>query len=799
MITNYLRFAFRSLRRRKGFAILNIGGLVVGMTCSLLIGLDVLHQTSYDKHIDGAESRYRVAFHLAQGNTTYHEASVPFPAAEALQSEFPEIAEVVRVYREDDPPVVQVGNRRFAETRFYFADPGVVEMFALHVTQGRWTDDLNSVLLSRRMSSKYFGSVDPVGQVIRLVGFGDLRVVGVFEDSPVASHVHFDFVTPLQFQLNRWEEAYGQEGREKKWFWTGAHTYIRLQEPSHAAVLLEKLPGFVLRHFPERTRKSVTLTLQPLLDIHLHSQLDNELEPNGSGVYVWLFALIATVILLIACINFVNLTTAEAMIRARELGVRKIIGAQRLQIIGQVLCEAMTASGIAALITILCFEASAELYETVTGTTLALSIWNGKALGLIAAMSVSLGLLSGVYPALFLTRVNPLAIMKGTGSPFGRGGFRQVLVLVQFTISITLLIGIRVIDRQVDLFETASLGFDDEAVIMVKAQEEVNGKWEAFRTELALEPGITATTRMSNVPGEGAYVYRFVPEGGSIEKPASLPLMLIDYDFVQSLDLKMAFGRMIGREFPSDASEAFVINETAARQLGWAGQAVGKKLDLFAAGRNEIGKYGHVVGVIADYHFESLHHEVKPLVLTYADYDLSYYAIKIRSTAPERAISHLESVWKKFCPEKPIEFSFLNQRLDALYRAERGVSTLVRAFSILAVLISCLGLYGLSVHTAERRTKEIGIRKTLGASGQQIFALLSGGFLKPVVAANVIAWPVAYLAAHEWLEQFAYRVSVSPWDLVFGSVIGVVITLITVAYQTVAAAKANPVAALKVE
>lgn len=802
MISMYLKFAARNLFRRKGFAFLNIGGLAIGMTCCLLIGLYVIHQLSYDRHHENGDRLYRVKFQLTQGSNVYREASVPFPTAAALKAEFPEVERAARLYRLDDPPILQVQDRKFAEPRFYFVDPSMLDMMTVTMIRGDKTvfQEPSNVSISQAMADKYFGKAEPLGQVIRMVGVGDFKVAGIHENTPASSHVHFDFIAPLQFQLNLWESWTGQEGREKKWFWTGAWTYVMLRDPTDVASLEAKLPEFVRRYFPERTRNQIELSLQPIRDIHLHSQLDNEIEPTGNFTYVVLFSAIAVAVLLIACINFINLTTAEAVNRARELGVRKIVGAQRGHMIGQILCEALLSSGLAALVTVGSFELSAQIFENLVGSRETLSIWSPGAIVGIIAVTMGVGLVSGLYPAFYLTRVNPLSILNRTERfQFGRGGFRQVLVVAQFTVSITLLIGISVIYRQLDLFDSQSLGFDKDQVVMIKAQNEVDLKWESFRQVLTASSGIAAATRMSNVPGEGAFVYRFVPEGGSIEKPESLPLMLIDYDFTQVLGIGMAGGRTISREFPSDPAEGFLLNETAARQLGWGDQAVGKKLDLFAPGRNEIGKSGRVIGVVKDYHFESLHHAVKPLVFTYAPFGMSHYAIKITGGETRDAIAHLEKTWNEFCPEKPLEFHFLDQRLHALYRSERNASAMVRTFSVIAILVSCLGLYGLSVHTAERRTKEIGIRKTLGATVRQIFVLLSTGFMKPVAVANLLAWPLAYVAASRWLEQFAYHVSLHTGDFIFGTVIGMAITLVTVSYQTWTASTANPVKALKYE
>lgn len=437
------------------------------------------------------------------------------------------------------------------------------------------------------------------------------------------------------------------------------------------------------------------------------------------------------------------------------------------------------------------------------GFEISQSLWNTERLLVLLAAAIAVGLVSGLYPAWYITRVQPVSVLKKAAFTAGGEGFRRVLVGTQFTMAIILLIAIRVIDRQLELLNARSLGFDREQVLSVKAHPGVDAKWEAFRERLLQSPTLLAATQISNVPGEGAFVYRFVPEGGSIEKPASLPLIQTDYDFAETLGIQLIQGRTFDRNHPADHDEAFLINEKAAHHLGWSDDAMGKSIALFAPGRNEIGKKGKIIGVIKDYHFESLHHEVKPLVVTLASFPevdpLPFYVIKAAAGMTTEAIAHMEKTWSAFCPERSVEFSFLDQRIQALYGSEQHISIVVRIFSVIAIVISCLGLYGMAVYVAEKRTKEIGIRKTLGASVGQIFTLLASGFLRPIVIANLLAWPAAYALMHAWLNQFAYRVSPHALDFALGAALALAITLLTISIRTWRAASANPVAALKYE
>lgn len=802
MILNHLKFAFRHLLRRRGFSALNVGGLALGMTCCLMIGLYVTHELQYDRYHERADRLVRVHFKLRQNENVYHEASVPFPAGPALEEAFPAVVKTARLYRYDEPPIVEVDQRRFAESRFYFADPDLLDLFTIHLISGdaRALSDPSNLFISEAMALKYFGPQDPLGRMIRFNGTSSFTVAGVFQNTPTASHVHFDFIAPLQFQFNLWESQTGQEGSEKKWFWTGAWTYALLDDRDHMGAVESGLKEFVLRHFPERTRNDVELGLQSISDIRLHSQLINEIEPTANIAYITLFSAVALAVLIIACINFVNLSTAEASNRVRELGIRRLVGAHQGQLIAQALCESILSSILAAAVTVGLFESSAMVFEYVVGEKLVLSIWNVRTLSIVIAGSLVVGLVSGLYPALLLARTRPLAMVRKS-ERFVPGGdtFRSVLVGAQFTVSIILLVAMAVIYRQLDFFQHRNMGFNKDQVIVVKAQPEVDKKWDAFKESIGRIPGVSSVSRMSNVPGESAFVYRFVPEGGSMERPASLPLLLVDDGFIDAMELTMAEGRAMSREYPSDRETAFWINEQAAREFGWSGHAVGRRMALFAPGRNEIGKEGHVVGVIRDFHFESLHHEIRPLVVTLHSTDMPYYAIRLENGSGSGTIAQVESVWSSFSPENPIEWNFLDGRLRSLYDGERRVSTMVRAFAVLAVVVSCLGLYGLSMHTAERRTKEIGIRKTLGASGRQIFLLLSSGFMKPLAAAHLVAWPAAYVASTMWLDQFAFRISVGAFDLLIGSAAALLVALGTVAHRTLGAAISNPVEALKYE
>ncbi len=803
MFKNYVKIALRNLKKNAAYSFINIAGLAAGLACCILIMLYVLHEISYDEFHSRAGRIFRVRVTLDLNGVLYQEASIPFPAAAAFTRDFPEVEQAVRFYKTDNFPLLEIGDRKFTEERFFFADSSVFAVFDYPLIKGEAKTALrepNSVILSEDMARKYFGAADPLGETLRYNSQFGLKVTGVVKNVPNNTHFKFDFLAPLQFQLNLWENQNGPNGREKQWFWTGAWTYLLLSEPSAAQSVADKLPAFAAKYFPDRIKAGVTLGLQPLADIHLHSRLDNEIEPNSHITYVYIFSATAFLILLIACINFVNLSTAQSGNRVKEVGVRKVAGAERSQLIGQMLGETIIAGLAAMLLAIVLVELLLPAFNQLTERSLSLSqLGSGTGFLLLLSLALSVGLLSGLYPAFFLSRFNPACIFnRAPGAVGGSETLRQALVVAQFAISIILIIGIGAIHRQMRFMQEKELGFDKERVLFVKARPEINAKFEAFRSELMKDSGILGVAGTSNIPGQGVFAYRFVPEGGSLDKPAMLPLLLVDYDFLETAGLKIKRGRGISRTSPSDQAEAFLLNEKAVETLGWKDNPLGKKMELFAPGTNQIGKSGYVVGVIQDFHFESLHHEIKPLVVTYSGWN-DYCAVKIAAGNPAERLAALERVWKTFSPEWPLEYVFLDRKLEQLYGGEHRLAQVANAFAIMAIVLAGLGLFGLSAFSAERRTKEIGIRKVLGASVASIVSLLSGDFAKLVLLANIIAWPAAWYAMNTWLQGFAYRAPLDAWVFVSASAAALGIALLTVSFQSIKAALANPVEALRCE
>lgn len=800
MFRNYFKIAMRNLIKQRVRSLINIGGLALGMACCILISLYVFNEVQYDQH-SKADRIFRVKFSLELNGNTYDEASIPFPAAAAFRSEFPEVLKAVRLYKEDQSVLLSYGDKHFMEERLLFADASLFDVFDMVLLKGNPATALeepSSVILTEETARKYFGDEDPIGKTVRFQNQAELKVTAVAAALPNTSHLKFDAIAPLEFQLNKWKSETGSEGRENKWFWTGSWTYLLLNEPASRMHIQENMPAFVTKYYPDRIKAGVQMELMPLKDIHLYSHLDNELEPNGDIFYVYVFGTIAVLTLLIAGINFVNLTTAQSIDRIKEISIRKIVGAQPAQLVLQVLCEFILASFAALVIAIGIVEIALPYFNWLAGQSLSLDrLHTASGFSILMVSAIAVGLLSGLYPAISFSFFKPGSLLR-SGSWKKKETARKVLVVSQFAVSITLIVAIGIIGRQLTFIKEKNLGFEKEKTLIIKAQSAVNNQYEAFHSDLMRHSNVLSVSGISDVPGEGMSVYRFVPQGGSRETPEALPLLLTDYDLRDAVGIRLKEGRWFSKDNPTDAAEGFILNEAAVSKLGWQGNALGKTMELFGPGTNAIAKSGKIIGVIRDYHFESLHQAVRPLVISIDNY-FSFYAVKIGTGDVKPALTHLETVWSQFSQGWPIEYSFLDSRLDRIYRSEEKLSQLINRFAIIAVVIASLGLFGLSAYAAERRTKEIGIRKVLGAKVPGIVALLSAEYVSMIVVSSLIAWPAAYFLLDRWLNNFAYRISIDHWPFIIAAVSALILGLITVSYHAIKAATANPMESLKYE
>ena len=800
MLKNYLKIAFRNLRKHKGYSFINVTGLAVGIACCLLILLFVQDELSYDRFHKNADKIYRVTEEVNWSGGYENVASIPYSVATALANDFPQIENTCRLYRQNRSVSLRYGDKQFTEEKFFFADPAIFEVFSFTLSEGNPQTALQGatgVVISEAIAQKYFGDENPIGKILEYQNNQTLTVTGVLNPIPENSHLKFDFLAPFEFNA-------GVRQFEQNWYWTAFWTYLVLPDAQTAENLENQLPNFVEKYFPESIREGTMLSLQKLTDIHLYSQLNNEVEANGNIIYIYVFSAIALLVLLIACINFMNLATARSAKRAKEVGLRKVLGAYRSNLIKQFLGEAMLMSVFAVVLGLGIVELCLPVFNGLVDKSLATNyLDNWPILGGIFAIAIFVGIIAGSYPAFFLSGFRPVNVLKGKPASTGatsRSSLRKILVVAQFIVSIVLLIGVGIIAEQLEFFRNKELGFDKDQVVYIRSRPDVNLQFDAFEDEMLKAPGALQVTRaIGSFPGEPTWTYRVVPEGTPREKPKAMPIIYVDFDFAEVLGLEILQGRDFSEDFPGDRMRAFVINETAAKELGWEGDAVGRKMEYFGAGSDEIEKSGEVIGVVKDFHFESLHQKVQPLLMTVTWRRMGHVAARISPENIPATLAAFEKTWHQFAPQWPFEFAFLDKNLENFYRKEAKLNQMIQYFTFLAIFIACLGLFGLASFTAEQRTKEIGVRKVLGASLGNVIVLLTKQFIWLVLIANLIAWPLAYWVMNNWLQNFAYRVDIGWQTFALAGVAALLITILTVSYQAIKAALTNPVEALRYE
>lgn len=781
MLKNYFTTALRNIKRHKGYSFINITGLAVGLACCMLIFLWVNHEWSYDRSHKNVDSIYRVVAFWPQGNDTGRTWRTQPPLAAALKEDIPEIHESTRFYRVSGILVEQEGIR-FKET-IGFTDPELFSIFTLPLRKGSpqaVLSDPQSIVMSATAAKKYFGDEDPLGKTIVLNDALSFRVQAVMEDIPVNSALH----CPILIPFSHLEPLTGY-GNVEDWEDFGFNTYVLLNNNANQESVDVKLKEYLDIRW-DNPENDVSLALQPLTRMHLYA-----LGGGGPIVYIWIFSAIAAFILLIACVNFMNLTTARSATRAREIGIRKVVGADRRRLIWQFLSESIFLSLIAfafALVLVNLFE---RPLANLAGIPSDSQLLNPGIIPAFILITVVTGLIAGIYPAIFLSSFRPVEVLKGrrrTGSPF----FRNALVVFQFTVSISLLIGMFLISKQIEFMSRKPLGFGKDNVVYIALNETLLQSIEPFRAELMQNPSIFQMTATSNYVGQGPQwsTSGVQWEGKDPTDGFSLSMIYADFDFADTFGLEIIEGRFFSREFESDAT-GFVLNETAVQGMG-VEDPLGMELDI-------AGQSGRLIGILKDFHFSPLHDQVKPLVLLMEPQYYQYLAVKIVSENTPVTLGFLENKFNQFSPKYPFEYRFLDNVLDQEYKAEQQSQSLLRYFVLLAALISCLGLFGLASFMTERRTKEIGVRKVLGASEAGIFFLLSRYFVRWVLAANLLAWPIAYFGMNRWLQSFAYRTPIDWSSFVLAALLSLGVALLTVSWQSIKVAYANPATALRLE
>lgn len=809
MISNYLKIAFRNLMKYKFISFINLFGLTVGLTCCLLILTYILNELSYDRYSKNANNIYRVTRTFSNPETgiaSLNLGTVAPPFGPLLENDFKEIKKITRLLPNGRTPM-RYEDKMFNEQNVFFADENLFDFFKVDVVKGNPAKALNdpfTVMLSETIAKKYFGSDEALNKMIRIDNNINLKVTGVYKSFPSNAHLHPEIL--VSFNTLKDTAVYGEEQLRTNWGNNSFFTYLLVPDGFQPAKLEKQFPAFVDRHIDDgpqakfKPSQWTSLQLQKLTDIHLYSHTDFEAEENGDIKRVYIFSAIALFILLIACINYMNLSTARSALRAREIGVRKVVGAQRKEIIAQFLSESVLVSFLALIIAVALTWISIPGLNKLSGQQLnvnALLSW--KIFIPVILVPFVVGTLSGIYPALFMSSFRPVMVLKGL---FKAGGanisFRQVLVTLQFAISIILIISTAVVFQQLRYMQKKSLGFDREHIVTLPYNNALGDRYEAFRNQLLANSNIKDLGRSSRIPtgrlldAMGSQIDR----GDSLAPTnADIKFVSADHDFVTTYGVKIVAGRNFSRDFSTDTG-SFLINEAAVKVLGLKNneEAIGKNFRY--GGRN-----GQLIGVFNDFHFESMHQKIVPLVLLVPRSQNNYGAISIKISGKNipSAIAQIENSWHKFLPEAPFQYTFLDENFDRLYQSELRQGTIFTVFACIAIFIACLGLFGLSAFAITQRIKEIGIRKVLGADVSTIVTLLSKDFMKLVLVAAVIAFPIAWYAMHNWLEDFAYRINIPWWIFILAGILAALVALVTISFQAIKAALANPVKSLRTE
>ena len=812
MLSNYLKIAWRTIVGNPLFSTINIVGLAIGLACCITISLFVNYELSYDRQWNNAERIYRVSRDFFGNNLRL--AAVAAPAAPLLLEDYEEIEDATRILNTGGITIT-VDDQQFLEDTFVVADPNVFEFFNLTFVDGDPETALarpDNLVLTRRAAERYFGDENPIGKTINLMGQADLTVSALIEDIPDNSHMRFEMLNSI--------EAIPMvlgPGELENWGSNNYYTYIRLMEGSDYQALEARLPEFLDRHRGEGDSDTNALVLQPLTDIHLYSDRDGEWRANGSAAVVYTFSAVAVVVLLIACINFMNLTTARSTQRAREVGVRKVVGASRPQLIVQFLGESILLTGMAMLLALALVELTLPFVASFLEIPLSFSLADPSILMILLAGTLVVGLLAGSYPAFFLSHFRPAEVLKGASASTGSAMLRKGLVIFQFAISVGLLIATGVVIAQMQYVRSYDLGYDRSRNIVSSLPffADLWTVYEPLKTSLETHPGIESVVYSSRIPGmQNLDGSGYVPEGAQItmESVVAMSDIKVDYEWFDHYGIEFLAGRTFLEserriEEPTEdnpvVNGAVILNEAGARRFGWSPEeAIGKVLRQLENRELTMFTDREVIGVIPDVHFSSLHDEIKATV--YAEPNPGYgrnISIKLAPGNYDAAIAHFEAVWKQIVPNEPADWEFLDTRFDALYRAEERQAQMFAVFAAFAIFVATLGLFGLASFTTERRTKEIGIRKVMGASVRDIVVLLTTDFTKLVLFANLIAWPVAYYYMRDWLNRFVYQAPFSEWAWLFlaAALAALAVAWLTIATQASRAATARPVLALRYE
>jgi putative ABC transport system permease protein len=805
MLKNYIKIAFRNIIRQKGYTFINIFGLATGIICCLLILVYVQDELSYDRYHEKADQIYRI---VNSGVIRGNKIEVPLvsgPWGPAMVEELPEVLKAVRIKPPDSRWVIEHGEKKFPEKGLYFVDPTFFEVFDVEMVVGNPAHVLDapySMVITEEMAEKYFGSEDPIGKIIVGDNWMNFNITGIMRKHPPSTHMNYDFLVSFETlkraidPINK-QPYYGD--LSENWQNLRIYTYLLLDANADPAVVEAKMRTLIEERLGRMLRiAGVELNpyLQKLTNIHLKSNLEGEIGPTGDESYIYIFSAVAIFILLIASINSMNLSTARSENRAKEVGIRKVVGADRAQLVKQFLGESITftflasvISGIAVLFLLTPFNTIAE--KNISAS----SLINLQTISLLIGLVIIVGFVSGSYPAFLLSAFRPAEVLSGKKHKGASGGLlRKILVVVQFSISVFLIIGLSIIYSQMRYIKNRPLGYDKENILAVPLSDPApRSTYDSYKTSLLSNSHVKSVSAASTLPGGVFGIALLRPVGRPPNENLTVQIMTVDYDFIETLGIELHEGRDFSREFTTDLNRALLLNEEAVKQFGFDS---GLDKRLSAGGQMALP----VIGVLKDYYFKSLHQEIEPFALLLAtEQAFNWVFIKTTEESMSEVMQFAEQEWRRINPGHPFEYTFVDRENDMMYQSEMKLSRLSSIFTIIAIYIACLGLFGLASFTVVQRTKEIGVRKILGASMGGIVLILSKEYVKWVALANVFAWPLAYYFMRRWLEGFAYHTSLNIMAFFASGLLALLIALLTVSVQTFKAAAANPVDSLRYE
>ena len=812
MLKNYLKIAWRNLLKNKTFSLINIIGLATGLACFILIALYVADELSYDRFHEKAGRIYRVHSDIVFGGNKLHLAVASDPMGAALKKDYPQVDEFVRFYTSSGSKLIKKGDLYINENDVAHADSTLFNVFTLPLTSGDATTALNepnTVVISETAAKKYFGTTDVVGKNIETNDNGSTlyKVTAVMKDIPHNSHFNFSMIFSMDNVQYQWGNFLSHNHQ----------TYLLLKPGTDYKAFEKNFPGFIVKYIVpqaaqfmqiksmdefEKAGNKLEYSLMPLTDIHLYSNRTVEMGVNGNIQYVYIFSVIALVVLVLACINFMNLSTARSASRAKEVGIRKVVGSEKRFLIRQFLTESILTTILSTMLAIGIASLCLSWFNNLSAKELHISdLLQPKYLSVLIALPLVVGLLAGIYPAFVLSSFSPIVVLKGKLSGgLKRSNLRNVLVIGQFTMSIFLIAATIIVFQQLNYIRTKKLGFNKDQMLIVNGTFALDNNREAFKNEVSKFPWVKASTYAGFLPVSG-YSRNDVSFSTSTAMTAENSLNMqvwdISYDYIPVMEMEIVKGRNFSKEFGTD-SNATILNETAAKLLGWD-NPVGKKLYTFyqdQMGSRLIGR--EVVGVVKNFHFNTMKENIGPLCFRLADNSWTT-AFKVNTSEIKQLVTKIENTWKTMAPGKPFSYQFMDEAYDNMYRVEQRTGKLGLTLAIIAIVIACLGLFGLATYTAEQRIKEIGVRKVLGATISDIVTMLSKNFMVLVLISSALAIPVAWWAMNKWLEDFAYRINIGWWIFFAAGVIALLIALITVSSQAIRAALANPVKSLRTE